>query len=418
MVSSSRFVRMPVQAAFRLAASGALLLTTLLVGACDGRPDRPPLPSRGSAADVQRVESLYAEYLSRHCDGWARCPAELAGKATEPVPCLDISNWWRVRQEFSAYMPLVEHGLVTFDEEGIAACWSVLESCTDATRVGCMLSGLFKGTRPEGAPCYSGVECDANTYCTNRQSNARVCVPENSGYCAKIEESESECQGFGPDTIDRGCGASATPPMRRHCVNDRCQRVDRAQAGPAPVFASEGEACDARDDDAGSASPLRGRICQTGLTCSIGEFDHGSLSGIGICTKIVPQIVGADEECGGGLWSSPIVCDSTQGLVCLSSRCVPGNLPLDASCSDERGPPTCGSGLTCLARRCRPSTLAAGQPCGAEHGECARQLYCDEPTGVCTPTAEGTPCRDDCPWSLACSQTFTHRTCDAVLTCE
>jgi hypothetical protein len=223
---------------------------------------------------------------------------------------------------------------------GVAATAESYRDCaSNVTALSCVDFGssatgaacAFKGTRPTDAKCLSNAQC-ASGFCGSDNTTCRGCAtpPDKGAPCGPGDQ----------------CGPGLA------CVSKTCV-----------LEAKEGQSC---SDDQPCAYPLE---CRS--------------------SKCTPRIGTAGAACGG----TNGTCDTTKGLLCVSSKCVPFTVSAPgAACGSTDGGTYryCRRATKCIDGKCADFPKE-GEPCDPSEGPiCLSPLLCIN--GKCT----GLPASSTC----------------------
>jgi hypothetical protein len=196
-----------------------------------------------------------------------------------------------------SYVSLEDAGLLTLDEDGVAACRAHLDDVPCAAQIFDLdgpCADMWRGTQPAGAACGLDVEsfvCAPGTACTLTVS---LC-----GTCETVLEDGAACGAEGT-TCARASSCEDGVCVRKKAVGEACTDADRCVLGASctdgvcagPDIVAVGEACDqarrcpyaaACIDGVCVRSSELGEPCSEAVACDSGFCDDG------VCAALFAQ---------------------------------------------------------------------------------------------------------------------------------
>jgi hypothetical protein len=351
------------------------------------RPDAGGAPFDGGVlvGDSFNARQAASQYAAAVCAFQTRCrPAIFAFNGTNEPQCISETEA-SLLATFNAYAPLVQAGRSAFSAAGLAQCIQAYQqaSCTDWVAPSAC-EGLFRGNRPEGAPCGASIECGQGSFCAAGFGQCGACVRflAVGDTCANAQgptglcPTGSDCYQVGQSSVcvredvavGQPCGTANTGLCRgaNECIGPQ------NMAGTCTAPASRVGATCANDGETGAGCNIYQNLtCTMNNTCAtVSWVTAGSQCG----TAAPTNGCRSGNRCGQ-------MADGAQANTCIA---LPGP---GAPCATTNR--LCGPGAFCDTQGNCQAEIAAGQSCMGGQA-CAGDNFCV--LGSCGPLVFNVAC--------------------------
>jgi hypothetical protein len=339
------------------------------------RPDAGSAPFDGGVltGDSFNPQQAAAQYAAAACAFQTRCqPVFYSFNGSNEQQCVSELTA-QLLSTFNAYAPLVQAGRSAYSAAGLTQCIQAYQqaSCTDwVSPTAC--DALFRGNRPEGAPCGASIECGAGSFCAaglgqcgsclrylavgdacaNAQGQATGLCPPGSD-CYQVGQTDFACVSEDV-AVGQPCNTADTGICRgaNDCIGPE------GMAGTCTAPATRVGASCAND---GASGPLcniyQNLTCTMNNTCAtVTWVGTGSQCGMAAPTNGCSS----GNRCGE-------MADGAQANTCIA---LPGP---GAACATTRG--LCATGSFCDAQGTCRAEVGVGQSCTPDQ-ECAGDNFC------------------------------------------
>jgi hypothetical protein len=348
-----------------------------------GGPDSgvPPRPDAGMApfdggvltGDSFNPQQVASQYAAAACAYQTRCqPAFYAFNGSNEQQCVSETTA-ALLSTFSAYAPLVQAGRSAYSAAGLTQCVQAFQqaSCTDGVAPAACES-LFRGNRPEGAPCGASIECGTGSFCAAGLGQCGACLrylavgdacANAQGQVTGLCPSGSDCYQVGQ--TDFACVSETV------AVGQPCGSADTGICrGVNECIGAQGMlgTCTAPGTQVGATCASDG---ETGAPCNI--FQNLTCTANNTCATV--SWVGTGSQCGTAAPTNGCrsgnrcgeMADGAQANTCIALP-SPGT-----ACATTRG--LCATGSFCDAQGTCDSEVAAGGTCTPDQ-ECTTNNFC------------------------------------------